>query len=122
VFFIGAALESLTQTREGWLVLRSCLSTANQYCSRGDPTDVGGGTGAAVGAHDQVGGQRRVRFQELKLFDDGASAIASSVQALTELGQTAPSIDYGGKTDLNHKILADIDMADVCGRQLGLTL
>ena len=122
VHFIGAALGNVEADQRRQARAAVVLEQANQYCSRGEPTEVGGGTAAAVGAHDQAGGQRRVRFQEFKLFDDGPSAIASSVQALTELGQTVPAIDYGGKTDLNHKVLADMDMADGCGRQLGLSL
>src|SRR5215471_10835222 len=70
--------------------------------------DVIGGIGAAVGDHEQAGGQRQVLLQELELFEDGASAVAVSIQALTEDGQTALAIDHGGEADLNHEFLAGV--------------
>jgi hypothetical protein len=58
-------------------------------------TDVLGGIGAAVGDHEQAGEQWQVLVQELELFGDGASAVAVSIQALTEDGQTTLAIDHG---------------------------
>src|SRR5262245_16575328 len=80
--------------------------------------DMVGGIGAAVGDHEQAGGQRQVLVQELELFEDGASAVAVSVQALAENGQTALAVDHGGEADLNHELLAGIAVADVSGGQL----
>src|SRR6516165_10021760 len=57
-------------------------------------------------------------LQELEFFEDGASAVALSVQALTEDGQTALAIDHGGEADLNHELLAGIAVADMGGGQL----
>jgi hypothetical protein len=51
-------------------------------------TDVVGGIDDAIGDHEQAGRQRHVLLQELELFEDGASAVALSVQALAEDGQT----------------------------------
>ena len=82
------------------------------------PIDVIGGIGAAVGDHEEAGGQRQVLLQELELFEDGASAVALSVQAVTEDGQTALAIDHGSEADLNHELLAGIGVADMGGGQL----
>jgi hypothetical protein len=78
-------------------------------------TDVLGGISAAVGDHEQAGGQRQLLVQELELFEDGASAVTLSVQAVTEDGQTALAIDHGGEADLDHEFLAGIAVADMGG-------
>ena len=82
--------------------------------------DVVGGVGAAVGDHEQAGGQRHVLLQELELFGDGASAVVLPVQALIEDGQAALTIDHGGESDLNHEVFADIAVTNVGGGQLGI--
>ena len=81
---------------------------------------------AALYALDLLGAEEVIAFERelsanaelqtlVRELRDAGAAVALSVQALTEDGQAAQTIDHGGEADLNHQFLGDIAVTDVGG-------